>query len=400
VLVHDAGRTGAPIVLLRLFRQLARQHDLRLTFLLQSPGPLVADFAALGEVVYPSGAGRWSSRLRRLGQPPLTGLVERWNRWSLTRRLDRPDVIYSNTLANGRLLEQVSKFDAIPVITHVHELPRYLGQFTTRAELDVVRERTTHWIVPSEAVREALPTVVGAAATHATLVRECIDLTDDPLRSGKSGRSVLAVESNELVVGACGTVDLRKGADLFGLLARSVLARWDGPPSLAFRWLGGDLESDAARRIVEDVEAMGLGNTVRFVGSTPSPYPALAAMDVFALLSREDPYPLAMLEAAALARPIVCFDGSGGAPEFVNRGAGESVSYLDIETMAAAIVHLLRDPATRRDVGTRARELALEHDARSAAQEVWFVIDEALVSERESRRGEPSVVSAMTKPPS
>ena len=36
----------------------------------------------------------------------------------------------------------------------------------------------------------------------------------------------------------------------------------------------------------------------------------------------EDPYTLVCLEAAALEKPYVCFEGAGGSPEFVEEDCG------------------------------------------------------------------------------
>ena len=76
-------------------------------------------------------------------------------------------------------------------------------------------------------------------------------------------------------------------------------------------------------------------DAVHFVGELENPHPLLNACDLFCLPSREDPFPLVMLEAGALGKPMVCFDGAGGAKEFAARGAGIVVPYLDVPAMAA-----------------------------------------------------------------
>jgi glycosyltransferase involved in cell wall biosynthesis len=282
---------------------------------------------------------------------------------------------------NGRLLTELSPLDNVPVVTHAHELPRFVELDVSRDELDVVARRTSQWIVVSEAVRAGLPVMFGPPARDARLIRECIDPASIHARTEQDGsHKLLDVSSDELIIGGAGTVSARKGADLFGLLALAVMRRWRSEQPLAFRWVGGGLDSRDGRLVLTDLRAMGLARTVRFVGETRTPLACFAAMTVMVLLSREDPYPLVMLEAAALGRPLVCFDGSGGAPEFVRRGGGISVRYLDIEAMAEAVVHLLSNPDERRRLGGRARELALGHDAASTAREVGRVLDQAVAA--------------------
>ena len=60
-------------------------------------------------------------------------------------------------------------------------------------------------------------------------------------------------------------------------------------------------------RAPHDAKRLGLGDRIKFVGPLEQPAQLFAAMDVFALTSREDPFPLVMLEAAAAGIPFVCF---------------------------------------------------------------------------------------------
>jgi len=82
------------------------------------------------------------------------------------------------------------------------------------------------------------------------------------------------------------------------------------------------------------------------------------SLSLFLLPSREDSWPLVMLEAAAAGVPMVCFQRSGGAEIFVANGGGTAVPYLDVEAMAQAAVRYLSEPELMaRDSGI-ARQLA------------------------------------------
>jgi glycosyltransferase involved in cell wall biosynthesis len=87
----------------------------------------------------------------------------------------------------------------------------------------------------------------------------------------------------------------------------------------------------------------------------------IAAFDVFALVSREDAFPLAIMEAAAVGVPTVCFDGAaGGGCEFVEADAGRVVPYLDLDAMAERVLEFLRDDELRSRLGQRARRKVRE----------------------------------------
>jgi glycosyltransferase involved in cell wall biosynthesis len=76
------------------------------------------------------------------------------------------------------------------------------------------------------------------------------------------------------------------------------------------------------------------------------------------LSSRDDPFPLSVLEAMCLARSIVAFD-VGGAPEAL-AGHGQLVPPFDTGAAAAAILErLARPPEALVDLALRDRYLAL-----------------------------------------
>jgi glycosyltransferase involved in cell wall biosynthesis len=136
-----------------------------------------------------------------------------------------------------------------------------------------------------------------------------------------------------------------------------LAAERDG--DLHFLWAGAGEEREIVRAR-HDIRAAGLASKVTLLGPVEDPRPLYAAMDVFALTSREDPFPLVCLEAAAAGKPIVCFDGAGGIDEFVGRDGGFVVPYLDLAAMAERLRGLLDDEGLRRRMGERNRRHVLE----------------------------------------
>lgn len=95
-------------------------------------------------------------------------------------------------------------------------------------------------------------------------------------------------------------------------------------------------------------------------------YSWLNACDAFLLTSMVDPYPLVMLEAAYLQKPIIAFD-SGGVTEFVKEGMGKIVPYYCVNAYLDAIrdfiegkipvdKELLRKEAEKHDITKRVSE--------------------------------------------
>jgi glycosyltransferase involved in cell wall biosynthesis len=197
----------------------------------------------------------------------------------------------------------------------------------------------------STACRDGLAPLVGVPAEDIEVLHSPVDTADVVTRGGAGAAA--SDGSPTLVVGACGVVNERKGADLWVEMAKLVI---DKRPDLSIRfvWVGRqprDWPQDRAREL-------GIADEIEWTGETGEPYPALAAMDVFTLPSREDPFPLVVLEAMALGRPIVAFD-VGGVREQLG-DAGAIVAAEQPEALAEAVIDLLDDPGARSILGTAA----------------------------------------------
>jgi hypothetical protein len=132
---------------------------------------------------------------------------------------------------------------------------------------------------------------------------------------------------------------------------------------------------------------------VQFISELPSPHALLALSDIFCLTSREDPFPLVMLEAAALGKPVVCFDRAGGASEFCALGGGLAVPYLDVEAMARTCGELLADPVPAGEVGQRAAKVVAERFTIEAiAPGLWQELQHHL---ERAARSRPSVAPTL-----
>ena len=97
----------------------------------------------------------------------------------------------------------------------------------------------------------------------------------------------------------------------------------------------------------------------------------MACLDIYLLLSREDPYPLVMLEAASLAVPIMCFADTGGGPEFIENDSGMSIPYNNLYAMAAGIQELIENKEKRATMGQAALEkVRLRHNQQDAMGQI------------------------------
>jgi glycosyltransferase involved in cell wall biosynthesis len=368
---HDASRTGAPILLLHLLGWLKSRTSLGFEILLGEDGELRSEFEALAPV---SVVGRWRS-----GWAP-ADLASRVRRRRLLARLRTAGwgAIYANTIANGETLDALGP-GRCPVICHVHELETMIG-FHGSANFDAVKRHTHRYIACSDAVKTNLvkrhqidPATIDVIREFIPLRHEAVDVS---AQSRDRIRHELGIPAGALVVGASGTTDWRKGPDLFIQLARAVHRKRAALP-VHFVWIGGAPRGTYRfEELQHDVRAIQMEDRIHFIGARADALACFATFDLFALVSREDPFPLVCLEAASLHKPIVCFEGAGGEQEFVEQDCGFVVPYLDIAAMADRVLTLLESEQLRRDCGDRAAEkLRCRHDISVAAPKILSIIE-------------------------
>jgi len=379
---HDAGRTGAPIGLLAFMRWLCANTDYRIGTLLRAPGPLEASFRELGPTVTLGHSLLFRSRLgRRLCRLLPRDVREETGKIRRMFLKGSYDLIYSSTITNGTILEGLASF-GVPVITHVHELAYWIWRAGTE-NLQRALAHTTAFVAASEAVRENLVRVHGVPEEKITVIYEHIrELPAIPTATEKaSARAALGIPDGAFVVGGCGAEHWRKGRDLVPQL---LLALRCNQPEQEFHfvWIGRPGTAEEEFSLQHDLQCAGASKYFHTVGEVENPFEFYPAMDVFALLSRDDPYPLASLEAAALELPVLCFAGGGGMQEFVRDGCGFAAPYLDLNVMARDIARLADDPQLARKIGQRARaKVAQESVLEATAPRLRAVIDRLLGQE-------------------
>jgi glycosyltransferase involved in cell wall biosynthesis len=389
---HDAWRAGAQIVLLHFLRWLKVHTQIPFEIILKDGiGPLRPEFEALASVAVWNDTASTSGMLAQLidSLGLRTRLGDRRSRIKLDHvkahlRQANIGLIYSNTITNGHVLAALSSLNC-PVITHVHELEYWIAHRVDPVNLTHVRAHTRHYIAASQAVKQTLMNTLQIPESGIDVIHEFIPMEPPSTRHSQAAkiRTHLNLPQEARLVGACGTTDWRKGPDLFIQLACAVRRRQPDLPA-HFVWVGGETAGPEFAALWHDVTRTGLEGYVHFLGERPNPLDYFAAFDVFALVSREDPFPLVALEAASLGKPIVCFDRAGGAKEFVEDDAGFVVPYLDVELMASRVLALLSSPDLGERLGQQAAtKVQQRHDVSRVAPRILDVIERFLPASRQ-----------------
>ncbi len=132
-------------------------------------------------------------------------------------------------------------------------------------------------------------------------------------------------------------------------------------------WIVGDgPERGALRRIVDE---KGLANVVFFAGWRPDVSQILASADLFALPSRWEGMPNALLEAAALGKAAICASVEGVAEILGPNAAPQSCDFEDGKSWRDKTLALLADATLRDELGRRnRRRVAEEFSVESATR--------------------------------
>jgi glycosyltransferase involved in cell wall biosynthesis len=377
---HDASRTGASIFLLRLLRWLRANHDFDFRILTGSTGDLSSDFQSIGTV--DSFEPNPTPLYRILRRLKLSNWHDSKHLAGLRDRLARDDIrlIYVNSIASARMLDFLS-FLACPVICHVHELDGAIQSLGIQ-NIGILEKCKSTYIAVSHAVEQNLTEKYGVSADRVQTIYGFIpvsDVIDAQAHSQEAIRRELGVAQEVKIVCGCGSIEHRKGTDIFLKVAAEVTQRRSIVP-VHFVWIGGKPQRVDDMR--KQASSLGLGSVVHFIGNRPNVAPYFEAADIFLLTSREDPFPLVMLEAALHQKPIICFDQTGGAPEFLQHDAGFIVPKFDVGEMSDKVIALLASPDLRRRMGTAAKQKVTNcHDVTVGGPKIASMIEGTLLAQ-------------------
>ena len=275
----------------------------------------------------------------------------------------RPDVIFAHhTAANGYLAYQLKRRFGIPYVTtdHMtsdiadcHKLParrrtcaRVIREAASSIAVSHHMEKNIQWVFPNARSQ----TVFNGA--------------DEPAPAMWNAPRPPAIEGKTVVLSA-GVFYPSKG---FPALVRAwgrIAARF---PDAVLRIVGEGADRGAIEAAIAEQK---LGERVQLVGALPNRalMQEMVWADVFAIISRRDPFPTVILEALAAAKPLVWPDDSGINEVLQDGVQGLKVPPHDEAATARALERLLADADLRARLGAASKTLSqqrLTWDANAA----------------------------------
>ena len=190
----------------------------------------------------------------------------------------------------------------------------------------------------------------------------------------RAARNEFGFAEDDFVIGSVGFIDDRKNQlDLAQALGEVVRKA----PQAKLLLVGGE-EPGYGAEIRRTAEQLGIARHIVFTGPRQDIPHVLAAMDAFALVSRKETGPLAVLEAMSTGLPVLATN-IGMLPDFVRDGAaGSIVDVGDIAAIADRLTAMALDPAKRKAMGAAAHDIVRnDYDVEIAGPKIEAILAEA-----------------------
>lgn len=171
------------------------------------------------------------------------------------------------------------------------------------------------------------------------------------IHNGVDPDTVTPVEyGHRPVIGCAARLETQKGLD--GLVA--ALAMLD---DVHLVLVGDGTQRDALARQADEA---GVADRLTFVGWQDDARPYIAGFDVFVLPSRDEAFPLTVLEAMAAGTPVVASDVGSVREAVLHDNTGLLVPAGDVEALCTAIERVLTEPGLASRLVDAAHERFLE----------------------------------------
>lgn len=301
-------------------------------------GGLIPRFEALGVKVYDLGMKRkWDlaafARLKRI-------LEE-----------ERPDILHTHLFHAdliGRILARMCRIPIVITTLHMLEFTRKFLHYNLPDRW--ASRFNDELIAVSQAVKDGFIKTEKLDGSKITVIQNGVaDLPEVSEEARRNARERLTYGVGP-VIGIVSRLDIpRKGHPVLFRAIHRLRQRY---PEIVCAVIGS---GPGLPVLQEEIRRLGLESHVVFVGAQEQVAPWLAAIDVFALPSLHEGFPMAIIEAMAARKPIVATPVGGVADLIAHEETGLLVPVNDDEALAKAIERLLSDKTLASQVADAAR---------------------------------------------
>lgn len=352
IVSHDAHPHGAQYLALNMARMYRETFHFDVDVILLGEGRLTPEFS------------RWAKVHDLTGRDPegeeARSLIEGLYRGGVRQAI-------ANTTVAGLLVKTLKQV-GLTVVSLVHEQAGVIKGNHLLRHAQAIADHADRIVFPAEQVRREFSTCARVAEDKTVIRPQGLyklnryASTEGRGTARQELRRHLGLSSESKVVLCVGYADHRKGVDLF-VESGIRLMQCDG--NVHYVWVGhADVRMQP--QIEDRVRESGFEKRFHFVGLSSDTDVYYAGADIYALTSREDPFPSVVMESLQVGVPVVGFDGAGGFTELLSAGGGRLVPMADVAALTDTIRELLGHEALARSVGDKGRALVeANHSFRS-----------------------------------
>lgn len=363
---HEATRTGAPMLLLNLVEWMAvhKKDTYSITVLCVKGGELVSEFQKLTKTIV-------LDRKYQFKSQQLNKYINKATKKYSLYKLQKPwDLIFSNTIVNGKVFDLL-KQSKTPVISYIHELEPSVKVFQKRGQVEGTFQNTNMFLCGSKLVQQNLIKNHKVNQQQTRVVNSFVSFKANHKNEDVANaiKKDLCIPNDALVVGMMGSFIDRKGTDFFIKTAQKL-----SNENIYFIWVGADVQN------LNEITKQNIKNLkLKLIPPSKEYKEYYNTMDVFYLSSKEDPYPMVMVEATSFGMPILCYENAGGTQEFIDDKVGHVIPFADISATTTTILEYYKDRdkvMMHADYIRKKSEKA--HDVNNNARYIVKVIDQII----------------------
>ena len=252
---------------------------------------------------------------------------------------------------------RVVGLNPVPIVAHVRQ--EIEPAKVRRYELD----RIEAVIAISRQIEQSL-IAGGVSVNKVRTIYSGIDFPERQLtHDDQAIRQMIGLPNEAVLLGTIANLFPRKG---YEVMLRALPAIVRAAPTVHYVIVGSD-DNDYADRLKRLASELTIADRVHIVGFQDPVQPFLAALDLYTHPALMEGFGIAVVEAMAMGKAVVATT-TGGLPEVVAHGdTGLLVPPGDAESLAAAVISLLKDKARREQMGLSGRARAQERFSLDAS---------------------------------
>lgn len=328
VVGHDAHPHGAQYLALNIAREL-QTLGIEIQIVLLGNGSLLEEYEAVANV-HQLNAADPGARIALVNKVKAEGF----------------SAAIANTTVCGLFAADLANA-GIQVVSLVHELSGVIESYGLQNQARAIGKEVQSVVFANEYVCEQFMKIAPSVGNKAIIRKQGLYKRNGfrNAASMQEARSKLRVKLNlaenaKIVLGV-GYADHRKGIDLFLDIAEQLIPKNE---NVHFVWIG-HFDTTLEAGIRERAESGKLAKRVHFPGRQTDTDIFYAGADVFALTSREDPFPSVIMEAFDVAIPVIAFAGAGGFDAFMQEAEARLIEDFNCSAFADAIaLYLINEP--------------------------------------------------------